>query len=160
MQNTIRRNLIPRLQQNLISNNHVINIDHCNHAISVYLTLILLRALLQFSILRITGNPCLRRNKSNDQHRNDRPHRFINLRISKEKHHDHQHRDRKQNPDHWILKRLLKLLPKRCRFRVWNLIRTKLLSRFLNFFICKPFYIHVAPPNQIARQIDFEFSLV
>ena len=58
-QDTVRRNLVARLKQDLVADHDIIHLDHCHDSVPVYLTLVLLSAVLELAVLSIARHASL-----------------------------------------------------------------------------------------------------
>ena len=106
-------------------------------------TLVFLGIVFQFTVLGIACDTGLCRYDRHDQYCYNSSERLIDLRISKEKHHDHKCCDRQQDPDHRIAEGFFELIPERGRFGIRNLIGAKPASGLLYLFVCQSIILHL-----------------
>ena len=117
-ENTVCRNLVTRLQKDLVTYNNVVHFDNCNSTVSVSLTFIFFCTLFELSVLCVAGNACFCRNSCNYKDSNNCSDRLIDLSLAKEKHNDHDSRNYKQYLDHRVAEGFLKFRPERGRFGI------------------------------------------
>ena len=142
-QHTVCRDLVSGLQQDLISDYNIIDIDHGDHAVPVDFALVFFRIVFQLTVLGIACDTGLCRYGCHDQYRDDRSEWLVNLRVSKEEHHDHQCCDCQQDLDHRIIERLFELIPERSRFGIRDLVGTKFASGLFDLFVCQTIILHL-----------------
>ena len=119
-QDAVRRDFVTGLEQDLVADHHVIHVDDDHNAVPVDFTLVFLGAVFQLAVLGIAGHTGFGRNKGHNQHGHNGTGRFVNIRVAKGTHDDHQRRNGQQNADHGVLEGLLEFRPKGGGFRVRN----------------------------------------
>ena len=159
-EDTVRRDFVTGLEQDLVADHHVVHIDDDHNAVPVNFTLVFLGAVFQLAVLGITGHAGFGRNKGHNQHRHNGTGRFVDIRVAKGKHDDHQCRNGQQNADHGVLEGLLEFRPKGGGFRIGNHVAAVFLSRFLHLGLVQSVKVHGHSPRYDGKEEEWYHSLL